>query len=173
MQKKIAATAFSKAYQAWFSEYEVERRRQKKRIGARLAGFPEPPANPEAIAQVIDRIGTYQVLQVLGVHRSTVARWLAGRSVIPRSAWLILVLMADGRLPGMSDDWRDFRFVGDRLCLVGTSVSYSAREIAGWQYQVAHARALAAQVEQLRKDNAYLLTIGRFDAANDPLIMSG
>lgn len=173
MQKKIAATAFSKAYQAWFSEYDAERRRQKKRTGARLTGFPEPPANPEAIALVIDQLGTHQVLQVLGVHRSTVARWLAGRSVIPRSAWLILILLAEGRLPGMSEDWRDFRFEGDRLCLVGTSVSYSAREIAGWQYQGAHARLLASEVDRLRKDNAHLLRIGHFDAANDPIIMSG
>lgn len=172
MQKKVVTTAFSQAYQAWFSEYERERRRQKKRMGARLVGFAAPPTSPEDIAQLIDRIGTHQVLRVLGVHRSTVARWLAGRSVIPRPSWLLLVLMADGRLPGMSEDWRDFRFVGDRLCLVGTSVSYSAREIAGWQYQTAHARALTRQIEALRKENAHLLSIGHFDAANDPLMMS-
>lgn len=173
MQKKIVTSAFSKAYQAWFSDYDHERRRQKKRMGARLVGFPEPPTNPEVIAQVIDQVGTTTVLQVLGVHRSTVARWLAGRSVIPRASWLILVLLAEGRLPGMSSDWRDFRFVGDRLHLVGTNVSYSAREIAGWQYQTAHAASLARSLEASQAKIAYLLRIGQFEAQNDALIHTG
>lgn len=169
MQKNISSSAFSEAYSAWFSEYERERRVQKKRRGARLVDFMEPPAHPEAIAQIIDRLGTARVLKTLGVHRSTVARWLAGRSVIPRASWLLLVLMADGRLPGMSADWSQFLFDGDRLHLVGTRYSYSAREIAGWQYQQAHAESLARRVVELEKKTAYLLKVGRFEAANDAL----
>jgi hypothetical protein len=173
MSKEIVTSAYSEAYRAWFSDYERERRRQKKRTGARLDDFPAPPTAPDEIAQAVDRIGTRQALQALGVHRSTLARWLAGRSVIPRPAWLLLVLLADGRLPGMSEDWRDFRFIGDRLYLVGTACSWSAREIAGWPYQMAHAEALALRIRQLEKEKAHLLKVGRFDAANDPLVASG
>jgi len=162
-------TAYSAAYSAWFSDYERERKRRKKRSGATLDGFPAPPANPESIAQTIDQIGTRRVLDVLQVHRSTVARWLAGTAVMPRSSWLLLTLLAEGRLPGMSDDWRQFRFDGDRLCIVGTNQSYTAREIAGWPYQLAHARALARQIAQLEKEKAHLLRVGYFEAANDPL----
>lgn len=169
MQKIHGNSAYDIAYQRWFSRYEVERRRQKKRKAARLIGFPEPPTHPAEIANVVDQLGARRVLMVLDVHRSTLARWLAGESVIPRSAWLVLVMLAEGRLPGMSEDWRDWRFNGDRLQLVGTRLSYSAREIAGWQYQVAHAKALANRVEELEAQQDYLLRIGNFDAANDAI----
>ena len=44
-----------------------------------------------------------------------------------------------------------------------------ARELAGLPYQLAHGRALARRVAELEKQTAYLLRVGRFDAANDPL----
>lgn len=169
-KKIIERTAFSRAYSAWFSDYERERKRQKKRGGASLADFPDAPANPERIAELIDAIGQRKTIQALGVHRSTVARWLAGRIVIPRPCYLLLELMAEGRLPGMSDDWRDFRFDGDRLHLVGTRTSYTAREISGWHYQVAHADALARRIAELERQNAHLLRVGDFGAANDALM---
>lgn len=169
--KKIVKSAFSQAYSAWFSEYEHERRHQKKRKGARLIGFPEPPTSPEAVALVLDQVGIRKALVVLGVHRSTVARWLAGRSVIPRSSWLLLVMLAEGRLPGMSDDWLDFRFEGNTLCQVGTNARYTAREIAGWPFILEHARALERRIVQLEKEKAHLLRVGDFKAANDPLVM--
>lgn len=171
-EKKIVKSSFERAFSAWFAGYELERRQQKKRKGARLVGFPEPPASPENIARTLDQIGVNKAMGVLGVHRSTIARWLAGRSVIPRPSWLLLVLMAEGRLPGMSEDWRDFRFVGDALCQIGTRNAYTAREIAGWPYQKAHAEALARRVAQLEKENAQLLRLGDFGAANDPLVVT-
>lgn len=48
--------------------------------------------------------------------------------------------------------------------------SYSALEVAGWQYQQAHAAALARRVAALEKENAHLLRMGDFGAANDPLV---
>lgn len=166
----IEKTAFSAAYAAWFSSYERERRHQKKRKGARLVGFPEPPAHPSLIAAAIDQIGPKRVLSVLQVHRSTVSRWLAGTCVIPRPCWLLLLLMAEGKLPGMSDDWQEFRFIGDTLHHVGTNTAYTAREIAGWPYQVAHAKALSRRIAELEKEKAHLLKIGYFEAANDSLV---
>lgn len=166
----ITETAFQRAYKAWFSEYDRERRRQKKRPGARLADFPSPPTCPEDIAAAVDTIGKSRTLAVLGVHRSTLARWLAGTQAIPRPSWLLLVLLAEGRLPGMSDDWRDFAFIGDRLTMPGTRLSLSAREIAGWRYQQQHAAALARRVADLEKQNAQLLRLGVFESANDPII---
>lgn len=75
-------------------------------------------------------------------------------------------------MPGMSEDWRDFRFVGDTLYQIGTRISYTAREIAGWPYQMAHARALARRITELEKEKAHLLKVGDFEAANDPLMRS-
>lgn len=165
-------TAYSIAYKAWFSDYDLERRNRKKRKGSRLVGYPDPPTNPEYIAQAVDLIGPSTVIQTLDIHRSTLARWLSGDTVIPRASWLLLVLMSEGRLPGMSDDWRGFRFEGDRLFIIGTSYSYTAREISGWPYQLAHARALARQITQLEKEKAHLLKVGYFEAANDPLAVA-
>lgn len=166
----MANTAFSQAYARWFSDYTAERRRQKRRPGAPLPDFPPPPTCPADIAAAVDQIGKRRTLAVLGIHRSTLARWLAGTATIPRPTWLLLTLLADGRLPGMSDDWRQFRFEGDRLCLIGTRHAYTAREIAGWPYQVQHAQALARQVADLQKQNAQLLRLGVFESANDPII---
>lgn len=162
-------TAHGRAYARWFSDYERTRLRQKKRRGARLDDFPDPPASPAEIALALDTVGRSRFRSICGVHRSTLARWESGVCVMPRTAWLLLVLLAQGRLPGMSADWRDFRFDGDRLCLVGTRLSYSAREIAGWPYQVALAESRARQIASLQKQIAHLLTVGDFAAANDPL----
>jgi precorrin-6B methylase 1 len=78
--KIIVKSSYQRAFSAWFSEHEQERRHQKKRKGARLIGFPEPPASPENIAKALDQIGIKKALATLGVHRSTIARWLAGKS---------------------------------------------------------------------------------------------
>lgn len=168
----IEKTAYQRAHQAWFSEYERARRKTRSRPCAKVPGLPPPPANPSEISAALDAYGRRQFMAIIGVHRSTLARWECGASVMPRSAWLLLVLLNEGRLPGMSEDWRDFRFDGDRLHLVGSRLSYSAREIAGWPYQMAHAAALASEIERLKKQTAYLLRVGRFDCDNDASILA-
>lgn len=173
MKSQPEKTAFARAYSVWFTRYDQERRRQKKRPGSRLLHFPDPPTSPAEIAAAVDTIGRQKVLTVLEIHRTTLDRWLTGARVIPRPAWLLIALLADGRLPGMSDDWREWRFEDDRLCLIGTRLSFSARELAGLQYQFAHADALARRAADLEKQTAYLLQAGRFDCANDPLIAAG
>lgn len=169
-QKKIVNSAFQRAYSAWFSDYERTRRENGRRRGAKIPGFPAPPASPQDVQNYVEQLGTQAVLKTFGVHRTTLARWVSGEAVIPRPAWLLLVMMAEGRLPGMSDDWRNIRFDGDRLHIIGTRYSYTAMEITGWQYQQAHAQALARRVVELEKKTAYLLSVGRFDAANDALV---
>lgn len=170
MKKEIIGkTAYSQAYSSWFSAYETERRRQRKRAGSRLLNFPDPPPSPEAIAELVDLVGVRRTLSAVGVHRSTLARWLSGQCVMPVSAWRLLFAVAHGRLPDMSEDWSMFRFDGDRLVLIGTRIGYTAREIAGWQYQVAHAEALNRRIHSLEQEKAYLLKVGIFDAANDAL----
>lgn len=172
-QKNRGTTAYQRAYRAWFEDHEAERLRRHKRKGSKLTDFPGPPTCPEDIAKAVDAIGPRRVLAALEIHRSTLARWLSGDSVIPRPAWLVLVMMAEGRLPGMSADWRGFRFDGDTLQIVGTRYAWTAREIAGWPYQLQHARALADRIRQLEKEKAHLLKTGHFEAANDPLISNG
>lgn len=166
-------SAYQRAYESWFSRYEHERLRRHRRKGSNLADFPGPPASPEDIARAVDTIGTRRTLAVLEIHRSTLARWLSGDSTIPRPAWLVLIMLAEGRLPGMSDDWRHFRFDGDTLTMPGTRFAYTAREIAGWPYQVALIDALKRHIAKLETEKAHLLKVGDFQAANDPLMSNG
>lgn len=170
--KFIERNAYQQAYQRWFARYDVERRRQKKRMGAAV-DLPGKPTNPDDIAHVVDALGVRRVLSTLEIHRSTLARWLAGTSVIPHPAWLLLVLMAEGRLPGMSEDWRQFRFDGDTLTIPGTRFAYTARQIAGWPYQLALIDALNRRITELEKEKAHLLQVGYFEAANDPIARRG
>ena len=169
-EKKIQKSAFQRAYSAWFSDYERARRASGRRKGAKISDFPAPPTSPDDVAHYVDIIGTAKVISTFGIHRTTLTRWMNGSAVIPRPAWLLLVLMAEGRLPSMSSDWRQFRFDGDRLHIIGTRFSYTAMEIAGWQYQQAHSEALARRVADLEKKTAYLARVGRFYAANDALM---
>jgi hypothetical protein len=169
-ENKFVKSAFQRAYSAWFSDYERSRRQSGRRRGAAVNDFPAPPTCPDDVVHYVNLIGRSRVEKVFGIHRTTLARWMAGTAVIPRPAWLLLVLMAEGRLPGMSEDWRQFRFDGDRLHIIGTRFSYSALEIAGWQYQQAHSAALARRVVDLERKTAYLLSVGRFGAANDALM---
>lgn len=67
-------SAYQLAYERWFSRYEEERRRQRRRKGTQLIGFPEPPASPAAIAELVDLIGPRSVITILEIHRSTLAR---------------------------------------------------------------------------------------------------
>lgn len=170
MQTIHGKSAYQQAYERWFCRYEDERRRRHKRRGAILADFPGPPASPDDIARCVDAIGARRVVEVLEIHRSTLARWLSGAAVIPRPAWLVLVMLADGLLPGMSDDWREWRFHGNALVHVGTNQAFTARELAGLPYQAAHARALAFRLSELERENARLLRLGDFGAANDPIM---
>ena len=171
MNKKIIEkTPFQLAFDRWFSDYEAQRKKRGKRRGTRLSDFPPPPIHPEEVRNVVDTIGRGRVLSVLEIHRTTLARWMTGESVIPRPAWLLLVLMAEGRLPGMSADWSGIRFDGDRLHILGTRQSYTALEIAGWHYQQQHAQALARRIEHLEGKLSRLLSIADFGAANDAVI---
>lgn len=169
----MTSTAYATAYARWFARYEAERRRQHKRPGATLAGFPPPPTAPADIAAAVDTIGPRLVLQTLEIHRATLARWLSGEVAIPRPAWLVLVMMAEGRLPGMGAAWRDFRFDGDRLALIGTRHSWTAQEIAGLPYLAAHADALAARAADLEKQLRHVMRLNATGAANDPIHRTG
>lgn len=163
-------SAFETAFARWFSEYESERLYRKRRRGSKLVNFAPPPVSPEEIQTAVSEVGQRRVLEVFQIHRTTLKRWTTGDAVMPRCAWLLLVMMRHGLLPGMSEDWAAFRFDGDRLCLVGTRYGYTAREIQGWQYQMALIEALKRRVRALEINNAELMRLGDFGAANDALM---
>lgn len=163
--------AHARAFQSWFSAFERERKRRRIAPGRKVPGFLPPPPGPAELADLIDALGESAVLRLLGVHRSTVARWRDGSSRFPPAAFHLLRIWSEGRLPGMGDDWRDFRFEGDALVMPGTRWRFTARELAGVPYLQAHIGALERKISDLQKQNGQLLRLGDFGAANDAIAL--
>lgn len=117
--------SYAAAFARWFQSHESQRKAKSILQHCRVPDFPPPPPAPDEIALIVAEVGHQRTLELLDVHRGTLARWLSGETAMPRPCWSLLVLAAEGRLPGMSEDWSCFRFNGERLCIVGTNHGYT------------------------------------------------
>lgn len=163
MTKNAHQIAFGK----WFQNMEVERRRQKLRPGRLPKDFPAPPPTPQDVTEAIHQIGVARALALLQVHRSTLDRWMAGDTSIPAPAWLALRLLSEGRIPGMSDDWRYFRVENDLLCIVGTRHTYSAAQILGFHYVETALEIATDKIKRLESQLIAATAQVDFGCAND------
>lgn len=131
-----------------------------------------PPTPEEAqalIDQAVRSVGEAFALGVLGVHRTTLMRWRAGAVRIPHAALALLRIWQEGRLPGMTDDWRGFHFFGDKL-YTAAGVGYTARDIDGWHWKEQNCEAQMRRVVQLEaivRDLSNKLQQAPGAAAND------
>ncbi len=132
--------------------------------------LPEP--TPDELRDLIDRatraVTLPAALAILGVHRTTLMRWRTGATRVPPAALALLRVWSEGRLPGMSEDWREFHFDGDAL--VGpTGHRYTVRDINAWHWKDqaldAHQRRIK-QLETIVYDQARRLD-AMSGAAND------
>ena len=153
-------TPYEKAFTRWHYEKEVSRKKHKLPRHKLPPNFPEPPPKPEDIAYLVNEafhyVGKNQVLQVLQIDRSTLSRWLSGKTLPPHSAVLVLRFLAHGIPPGCSRDWEGFAWRYDRL-VTATGLEFHAQELNLWtwhrQLQANQAREiedLKAQLAQLR-----------------------
>ncbi len=110
------------------------------------------PPTPEEAQSLIDHavrsVGEAFALDILGVHRTTLMRWRTGAVRIPHAALALLRIWQEGRLPGMTDDWRGFHFFGDKL-YTAAGVGYTARDIDGWHWQKQSCEANERRIKQL------------------------
>lgn len=170
MPKKLYGEGHARAYRAWFKESERLRKLQKLGPGRRPKGLPPPPTSPDELRRLMSEatvvVGESKALSILRIHRTTLKRWLSGETQAPESAALVLRLLGDGLHPAASDEWRGFRFDGDRLFLPDGRY-YTAREIQGLPYQLAVIEAQRRQIADLEKKIAHLIKMGDFGAAND------
>lgn len=166
---------YKKAFDKWFSIYDSERQKYRIPRGSskRVPGIPYPPVSPDDAKSLIDSIGHHRVIDECNINKRTLARWLSGDSEIPRATFLLLRMWSQGRLPDMCDDWQHVRFHGDRLCIVGSRFSYTAREIMGWQYKEALITALQRRCADLESQLKHLMASASFGCANDPIAQVG
>lgn len=170
MTKKQHLGGHETAFKRWFSEFETARRSQKLSPGRSPKGIRPAPTSPDELRRMLDNslavVGPARALAVLGVHRTTLSRWLSGETQIPESASLVLRLLSDGLHPAASDDWAGFRFDGDRLLLPDGS-SYTAREIQGFHYLSQALDAQRRKAEALESTVIDLVKRLERDTAND------
>ncbi len=160
--------SFSQAYARWFTAHEKTRKARNVRPHTRIPDFPEPPPHPDTVKEMVENIGRRKVMELCDIHRSTLARWMTGDIAVPRACWSLLVLFHEGRLPGMSDDWRAFAFRGDLLVVPGTRLAYSASQILGWQYVEQALAASEARCKELERQLVEMTKRINWGSANDP-----
>lgn len=75
-------------------------------------------------------ISDNQVLQVCGIHRTTLQRWLSGESKPPVTAMRLLEFFALGEPPCADRTWHDWRFVhGGLRCALYPRRVFMPRDI--------------------------------------------
>lgn len=123
------------------------------------------------IAHAIGTVGEDHMLAYLGVHRTTLYRWRSGESRVPAAAISLLRVWADGRLPGMDENWRGFQFRGNTL-RTAAGYEYTALEIENWHWKEQRIRMQEDRVKQLE---AIILAMAekanaQRETANDPFV---
>ena len=136
------------------------------RPGRKVKDFPAPPVHPEFVKMAILNIGRARVCRLLDIHRSTLTRWMTGAATIPHAAWLVLKMMDDGLLPGMSEAWAGVRVVDDRLVISGRA--YTAGEIGGLPLLHQALESCQRKLAETEKMLADALRRVNWGSANDP-----
>ena len=167
-------TGHKKAFAAWFSTSETERRRLKIAFCRRVPGIPPPPPDPDEVRRIIFNsiasIGERRAAQLCDVHRTTVSRWLDGSTQIPGPSYALLLFHAEGIPPGCGDAWRGFCFGADTITTPDGRLTLTASEIAGLAHILAYQSALESKIDALNAKIAHLEKLGDFGSANDALI---
>lgn len=108
------------------------------------------------LQRLVDLIGQRRVERELDVHRTTVARWLAGRVAIPGAQHLAVRGLL-GDLPGTAGAWAGWRFHDGEL-LSPAGDRYTAGEVLSLRLQIQRnteldreLRALKARIKVLEK----------------------
>lgn len=160
---------YQEIYRRWHRRHEATRKAIKAGLPV-IPYLPTPPIDPTEISRMIGQLGEHRVSAEFGVSLRTLRRWATGDAVPSRPAALLLRCWADGRLPGMGDDWQPFIFRDDRLCVVGTNLSYTAREILGWHYRESLIRVQRQRITELEQQlsSLSLPSVGP-SSANSPL----
>lgn len=156
------------AYSRWFAGLEKERKARHIAPGRKVPGFPAPPAGPEEVRRVVEIVGEARAIELCGIHRTTLGRWLDGSVQIPKADYAVLLFHADGVPPGCGDHWRGFHWSGNALTCPDGRTTLAARELEGWQYKIAHIEALQRRVATLDGQLVEMARrLGTDGAAND------
>jgi hypothetical protein len=121
-------------------------------------------------------VETGRAERALNVHRTTLARWMSGKSRIPESALVTLRAYAKGQLPGMTDEhWQGWRFGRDGMLYEPNGYAHSEGDIRAQFYERRLIRAQQDRIQELEaKVKALTTQLASVDtAANDMSIWPG
>lgn len=100
--------------------------------------------NTRDLRALIELRGREPVERLLGVHRTTVTRWLDGSVRMPEHAQL-MVSMLLGNMPGTDGQWEGFRFWKGKLYCREWREGFTAGEVVG----IPHLHQRIALLERL------------------------
>lgn len=116
------------------------------------------------VQQLVYAIGPLRAARELGVHRTTVLRWITGKVTPPASAVALLRSLVHGNAPSAGKEWEGWRFAGEYL-LSPANEKFEPGDLLAMRYL----RALAEhQRKQIRELERKLVAATRAAEAVDP-----
>lgn len=123
----------------------------------------EPRPNVHDLRVLIETIGRERTERELGVHRTTVKRWLDGSVKLPAAVHAHIRALL-GHLPGTDGQWEGWRFWQGRLYCREWREGFTADEVVG----IPHLHQRIAQLERfLSEANAKIADLVRERAVRD------
>lgn len=114
------------------------------------------------LKRLVDLVGESRVLRELGVHRTTLRRWLSGSVRCP-GAQALAVRALLGDLPGTAGAWKDWRFHDGKLVSPGgdtfsagdvLSLIFLRQQLSAQRRELDTLRARVRVLEHLTQESA-------------------
>lgn len=122
------------------------------------------PAQLLELKNLVSHLGANSAARTVGVHRTTLGRWLAGQVKPPRTALQVLRMAAFGQVVGMGGQWEGWRF-NDGLLWSPEGYQFTSGDLMAQVYERPLLKALRKQVAEYE---ARIVSLTKAAAQVDP-----
>lgn len=105
-----------------------------------------PLTKRQEFYEMLQRVGERRVLYEFQIHRTTLSRWLDGKTEIPGTVMYAMRALAYG--PGVDPDWQDWKFRDGYLHSPGRE-KFTPGDLLAMRY-------MKFQIDALRRENKQL-----------------